>query len=220
MASQRGFGPPTCGLGNRYSVQLSYWDIWNWWLSCGYQLRCLSNGRLASPFPQEIPFHLGNSHWCRRTSFTHRPGPNTWVSSHWNLAGCTGVEPVSLDRQSKILPMNEHPILKSKTPNLVSHSPPTVLWFRKPLGRYSTFPPKPCPLRSANREPVARHTIVPSNFWHAKGVAHDPPQIKSNPNVKEQSNGIDNYTTHQAQCKVVSDVGFEPTTFSMSRRRA
>ena len=43
------------------------------------------------------------------------------------ITGCTGVEPVSLDRQSKILPMNEHPILKSKTPNLVSHSPPTVL---------------------------------------------------------------------------------------------
>ena len=27
MVSQRGFGPPTCGLGNRYSVQLSYWDM-------------------------------------------------------------------------------------------------------------------------------------------------------------------------------------------------
>lgn len=48
------------------------------------------------------------------------------------------------------------------------------------------------------------------------------PQIKSNPNIKEPlpSNGIDNYTTHQAPNKVVSDVGLEPTTFSMSRRRA
>ena len=44
---------------------------WNWWLSCGYLPHCLPNGRCINPS-------------CQGTRFTHRPGPNTWVSSHWN----------------------------------------------------------------------------------------------------------------------------------------
>ena len=48
-----------------------------------------------------------------------------------------------------------------------------------------------------------------------KGVVRLPKNLQSIFNEQQS-----NYTTIKSRCKMVSDIGFEPMTFSMSRRRA
>lgn len=81
------FGELSCTSSPRSGAWPIGWNAWqkirtwpNWWLYCGYLLRYLPNERCINSL-------------CQGTCFTHRPGSNTWVSSHLKMYERDGFEP-------------------------------------------------------------------------------------------------------------------------------
>lgn len=109
LVSQRGFGPPTCGLGNRYSVQLSYWDM----LKLVAVLRVstpLSPQRAASkPISTGNPISLGKFPFMSGNQF-YAPARTKYLSiKPLKLAGYPSAALGIPDRQSSVIAVSPIP---------------------------------------------------------------------------------------------------------------